>query len=135
MVKLESQIEMADRGKTVSPFACELAAIPADERLQHLATAQELFQSVERIRELKDGYAFQIRDTPGALIQAAQFVHQERLCCPFFGFVIEVEAENGAAWLHLTGRDGVKEFIRVEIAEFLGKEFSFESLLERESQG
>ena len=124
---------MADRGKNVTPFACELGAIPADERPQHLATARELFQSVERIRELDDGYAFQIRETPGALVQVAQFIDRERLCCPFFGFGLEVEAEAGSLWLRLTGREGVKEFIRAEIAEFLGEELTFEALLVAEN--
>ena len=125
---------MADRGNNVTPFACELGVIPADERLQHLTTARELFQSVARIRELNDGYAFQIRETPVALVQAAQFIDRERLCCPFFRFGLEVEAEGGWLWLRLTGRAGVKEFIRAEIAEFLGEKLTFAEMLVAENQ-
>lgn len=120
---------MSDGQRTVSPFACDLGAIPADERPQHLATAQSLFRSVKSIRELNDGYAFEIENKSELIVKAAQFISRERLCCPFFGFAIEIEAERGAVWLSLTGREGAKEFIRTEVAEFVGNESAFALLL------
>jgi hypothetical protein len=53
------------------------------------------------------------------LVTTAQFIALERLCCPFFGFGIEVEPEGGAVWLSLTGREGVKPFIMAEIGAHL----------------
>jgi hypothetical protein len=44
----------------------------------------------------------------------AEFITYERLCCPFFDLEIVVEREGGPAWLRLRGREGVKEFIRIE---------------------
>jgi len=52
-------------------------------------------------------------------MQAAEFIAKERLCCPFFGFAIEIEPEQGALWLSLTGRQRVKPFIRAEIGGVL----------------
>jgi hypothetical protein len=46
---------------------------------------------------------------------AAELVTLERLCCPFFDFAIEAEREGGPVWLTLAGRDGVKEFARIEL--------------------
>jgi hypothetical protein len=43
------------------------------------------------------------------------WVALERRCCPFFGFAIEVEPDGGPIWLSLTGDEGVKDFIRLEI--------------------
>jgi hypothetical protein len=43
----------------------------------------------------------------------------EKLCCPFLNFTLEVEAENGSVWLGLTGREGVKAFVREEISGLL----------------
>jgi len=40
---------------------------------------------------------------------------EQRLCCPFFGFRLEVANEGGAARLGLTGRPGVKEFVEAEL--------------------
>ena len=39
----------------------------------------------------------------------------ERLCCPFVRFRLEMEEDGGPLYLSLTGRDGVKEFLRGEL--------------------
>src|SRR5215210_5699326 len=95
-----------------SPMACNMGAIEPDQRNQHVATAGQLFHTVTDIRELPDGYAFCLPGDPNTLLKAAEFISLEKLCCPFLGFVIEVEAEGEHVWLRLTGREGVKAFIR-----------------------
>lgn len=115
-----------------TPFVCDMQAIPAHERPQHLATARQLFQSVESIREMPDGYAFKLPAEAEVLMRAAEFIRRERLCCPFFGFALDVEPEGGSMWLRLSGREGVKEFIRAEMGEFLGETADFASLLSTE---
>lgn len=102
-----------------SPFACDMTAIAPEHRGAHLATIEKLFQSVKAIRELSNGYAFELPNESDLLRLAAEFVAQERLCCPFFGFSIEVESEGGAVSLNLTGREGVKPFIMAEIGDHL----------------
>jgi hypothetical protein len=102
-----------------SPFACDMTAIAADQRGTHFATIEKLFRAVEDLRELPNGYAFKLSNDPQLLLTAAQFVALERLCCPFFGFTLEIEREGGAVWLSLTGREGVKPFIIAEIGEHL----------------
>jgi hypothetical protein len=96
---------------TEIPIACDLTAIPAEYREQHSAIAEQLFAAVLEIRELPDGYAFRLPEEPGMLLKAAEFVSLERLCCPFFGFVLEIEPAGGPLWLKLTGGAGVKEYI------------------------
>ncbi len=105
----------------VSPFACDMSAIEPDRRDEHIATIDELFRAVENIRELLNGYAFRLPNEPDVLFMTAKFIALERLCCPFFGFAIEVEPEGGAVWLSLTGRNGVKPFIVAEIGDHLTK--------------
>ena len=100
-----------------SVFACDMGAIEPGRRDQHIATAVELFQAVQVIKELPDGYAFRLPGETALLLKAAEFVSLERLCCPFFGFQIVVEPEGGALWVHLTGPEGVKPFIQAEIGE------------------
>ena len=101
-----------------SPFACVMSAIEADKREPHLANAKELFARVAEIRELNDGFAFRLNDSPDLLTKLLDFIALEKLCCPFFGFTISVEPEGGAVWFELTGREGVKPFIQAEIGEF-----------------
>lgn len=101
-----------------SPFACDMNAIRPDQRDAHLATIEKLFRTVESVREVANGYSFQLPNQSDVLLQAAQFISLERLCCPFFNFGLEVEREGGAVWLSLTGREGVKPFIIAEIGDY-----------------
>ena len=103
-----------------SPLACDMTAIAPDERPKHLATSRELFSRIEEFRELPNGYEFRLTDGPDLIANLAQFVSLEKLCCPFLNFVIEIQAEGGPVWLRLTGREGVKAFIREEIAGLTG---------------
>jgi hypothetical protein len=105
--------------ETESAFACDMSAIVPENRGAHLATIEALFRAVVEIRELTAGYAFRLPNDYEILVTAARFIALERLCCPFFGFGLEIEREGGAAWLSLTGREGVKPFIMAEIGEHL----------------
>lgn len=97
-----------------------MTAIAANERPVHLEKSRELFLEVREMRELSDGYQFRFNDEANLLKRVADFVALEKLCCPFLRFEIEVEAESGPVWLRLTGREGVKEFIREEISGLTG---------------
>lgn len=96
-------------------------AIEQEQRARHIATIDALFRAVLGVRELPDGYAFRLPNESDVLLRAAEFVSLERLCCPFFGFALEVEPEGGAVWLSLTGREGVKPFILAEAGGHLGE--------------
>jgi hypothetical protein len=113
---------MTDETRVVkeSPIACDMSAIEPELRAQHVATGKLVFQAASEIRELPDGYDFRLPADSGTLLKAAEFVSLERLCCPFLGFALEVEPEGGPVWLRLTGREGVKAFIREEVGELLG---------------
>ena len=105
--------------KKESAFACDMTAIAPEQRGAHVATIDKLFRSVQSKRELPDGYAFELPNNSDVLLTAAEFISLERLCCPFFGFELQVEREGGSIWLSLMGRDGVKPFIMAEIGEYL----------------
>lgn len=111
---------VADKTQKQSPLACDMTAIAPDQRPKHLATSRELFSRIEKVRELPNGYEFSLAGGPTVISQLAEFVSLEKLCCPFLNFVIEIEAEGGPVWLRLTGREGVKAFIREEIAGLTG---------------
>ncbi len=114
-----------------SPFACVMDAIEQSQRQQHLATAKVVFAAVNEVRDLPNGYAFRLPKASEMLRKVGDFIAFEQLCCPFFGFTLEVEREGGAVWLQLTGREGVKPFIQAEIGEFMGKAAAFPSLSSR----
>src|SRR5215213_2809333 len=106
--------------KNQSPLACDMTAIPPEQRPVHLAKSRELFSQIQETRELSNGYEFRFADELSVVKKLADFVSLEKLCCPFLRFQIQVEEESGPVWLRLTGREGVKAFIREEISGLTG---------------
>ena len=102
-----------------STIACDMSVLSQLQRERHLATSRELFSGLKQIRELPNGYEFRL-DGPSVIVRVGEFISLERLCCPFLNFGLDVEAENGSVWLRLSGRDGVKAFVREEISGLLG---------------
>jgi hypothetical protein len=96
-------------------------AIDPDKRARHIANSRSLFNGVTEIRELENGYAFCLNREFEVLAQVAEFITLEKLCCPFFGFIVEVAPEGGSIWLKLIGGEGVKPFIQAELGELMGK--------------
>ena len=96
------------------PFACSLTALTAAERAHHSDLSKELHSAVKDVRELDNGYAFQLSGDAKTISMVAEWVSLERLCCPFFTFQLEVASESKPMWLRMTGRDGVKDFMRTE---------------------
>src|SRR5262245_32876179 len=89
-------------------IACDLTAIEASEREQHFLTVEQLFATVQHTEELSAGYAFRLPTE--RLLDAAHFIANERLCCPFFTFTLHLEPNGGTLWLKLTGSAEVKQF-------------------------
>ena len=58
---------------------------------------------------------FQMDTTQISTGKLVEWIELERQCCPFFGFEIRWEGKNDLVWLHLTGREGIKEFILEEL--------------------
>jgi hypothetical protein len=92
-------------------YACNIDGIPLQERTQYRQLFEALLGAIDEKRELPDGYAFRIKGERITTGQLVEWINLERQCCPFFGFQILWEPENGPLWLRLTGRQEVKDFI------------------------
>lgn len=97
-----------------SPLICNLQALTPAEREQHQLLTRRLKTAVVSGDELEAGYRFRLR---GGLsfIELATWADFERRCCPFFDVSIGQEREGGTLWIQLTGRPGVKDFVRSEL--------------------
>jgi hypothetical protein len=102
--------------QTGSPFFCNLNAFTKAERTSHQDMSRRMLASLRGIREVPDGYAFDLDSHQFSSKDLASWVELERRCCPFFDFRIERRREDGPVTLQLTGRPGVKDFIRAEFA-------------------
>jgi hypothetical protein len=96
---------------TIAGLACDLDALDAAERDQQAATFERLRQSILEVAELPDGWAVRLPTTNDTLHRVADFIANERLCCPFFNFNLDVAPDAGPIWLRITGRPGVKAFL------------------------
>ena len=97
-----------------TPFFCNMNTLTAAERAEHAQLTIRLAESVLETAETPDGYAFEVDRRRVSLENLAAWIDFERRCCPFFDFTLELRREDGPMTLRLTGRDGVKEFIRAE---------------------
>jgi hypothetical protein len=97
------------------PVACVPSAIPAAERSTHFALARRLFaeMATER-RVLCDGYAF--RFAASELEAVARFVANERRCCPFMTFELEIAPALGPLWLRMTGPEGTRAVLDAQLS-------------------
>jgi hypothetical protein len=104
-----------------TPLACVPGAIPAAERRAHFALLARLF--TEAVRERRDatggagggaeGYAF--RFDADAFADLARWIANERNCCPFLTFAIELAPDGGPIWMRLAGPAGTRELLDAEL--------------------
>ena len=103
-----------------SPFACDTMALSPQERKRHFQELGPTLRSLRKnVRELSDGYEFEFPPDPTTFQLLAEWAIQERSCCPFFDIDLRLEREGGSFWLRLSGREGTKDFIRVDGAAWI----------------
>jgi hypothetical protein len=95
-------------------LCCDMTAMSANERERYRDLRARLEKTRDGTRELENGYAFRWPSDVVSLVEVAEFVEKERKCCPFLDFEIAVDRERGPIWLKITGREGVKAFLRAE---------------------
>jgi hypothetical protein len=102
-------------------FACNMKAMTPAQRKRHSEVLSPALQSAKlSVSELADGYAFQFRSDAKTFQTVAEWVGNERLCCPFFDFDIRVGDESAPMTLRISGPDGVKQFIKAELSGLVG---------------
>jgi hypothetical protein len=101
-----------------SPLVCDLTDIEPAQRAKHTALASYLFgEAAHGRQELADGYAY--RFAAELYDQVAAFVANERRCCPFLRFELELAADGGPLTLRLSGREGVKQLLHGGVQQLL----------------
>jgi len=100
-----------EAGRTTSVLTCNINGIPLQERARYGQLVEVLRHAIQKRRELPDGYAFQMDTKHMSTVQLTEWIELERKCCPFFEFEILRTRQDETVWLHLSGPEGVKEFI------------------------
>ena len=103
-----------------SPFACDTQALTPELRKRHFDELGPALRALRKgVRELPDGYEFQFPSDQKTYEMLTEWAHQESLCCPFFDINVRLDREGGPLWLRLTGREGTKDFIKVDGAKWI----------------
>jgi hypothetical protein len=101
--------------QNVSGFSCNLSALDQEQRKRHDSLAKDLFPKHVEVEELADGYGFRFPNNRSLFTALSEWATLEQLCCPFLTLTLELQRDHGPIWLRATGRDGVKDFLRVEL--------------------
>ena len=89
--------------------ACDLAA--RAEPQQHEAALATWRAAVVGTTELADGLAFELAPLEGLFEALTTFIRNERQCCPFFTFGLELPP-SGPVFFRMTGPEGAKQLLR-----------------------
>jgi hypothetical protein len=105
-----------------SPFYCNRLALTPEVRKRHFEELGPKLRSLRKsVRELDNGYEFEFPGDPATYQLLTEWAIQERLCCPFFDINLQLEPQDGPLWLRLSGRQGTKEFIKVDGASWVAQ--------------
>jgi len=99
----------------VDAFSCNLSALDQEQRRLHDSLAKDLFPKHLETVELPDGYGFRFPNDRSLFTALSEWATLEQLCCPFLTLTLELQRDQGPIWLRATGRDGVKDFLRLEL--------------------
>jgi hypothetical protein len=111
----EKEKKMSKSVTSESQIACNLNALDKEQRRRHQSLTEQLHAATQETRELPDGYSFRLPSDEATIQRTAEWITLERRCCPFIAFGIDVDREGGPLWLSLTGREGVKPFLKAEL--------------------
>ena len=102
----------------VSPFACNGLALSPELRKRHFKElGPALLKLKKSMRELPDGYEFELPADKATWQLLTEWVIDERLCCPFLDIELRLSRDGGPLWLRLTGRSGTKAFIKEDFEQ------------------
>ena len=90
-----------------APIACDLSAIPADQRTRHVSLARSLFGDEARVRTLENG--LEVTLAADELADAVSFIDNERRCCRHLAFTLDVPAAGAPPRLRVTGPGAAQE--------------------------
>jgi hypothetical protein len=104
------------------PVLCNPAVLSPLQREQLESSTAHLLGRSQETRDLANGMQFRFPNQPRLLVEIAEFIGRESLCCPFLNFTLEVKPAGGPVWLDLTGPEGTKQFLQGELGRFLAAE-------------
>jgi len=104
--------KIAGRERDSPPVACSLSAPDLEKRRELI---NSVFSGTLRMDDLEDGYAFTFPGSTEWAEKLVGMISAERACCPFLTFEVLFEPDGGQISLRVTGPEGAKTFIEMEL--------------------
>ena len=96
------------------PLACVADAISASERAAHRALIARLFANgAHDRRDAPRGYEYRL--DAAAVDDVARWIANERRCCPFLAFALEIGPDDAPLRLRITGPEGTRDLLDAEL--------------------
>ena len=96
------------------PLACDMNVFTPVQRDHHIQNTVHLIQELQSVQDLDHGYEFFFPKESETISRIAEFIANERLCCPFLEFNLNIGPSREFISLSLSGPAGTREFLRVE---------------------
>src|SRR5689334_7407604 len=96
------------------PLACNMNVFTPSQRDSHIQSTTQLIQVIQGKQEIENGYLFLFPNEAVFISKIAEFISNERLCCPFLKFTLIVNSIAEPISLSLSGPLGTQEFLRTE---------------------
>lgn len=100
--------------KSAFPLICDMDVFTPEQRESHIENTMQLMQAVQMVQEVENGYQFTFSSETELITKIAEFICDERRCCPFLGFTLDVSSDSQSISLSLVGPEGTQEFLRLE---------------------
>ena len=94
-------------------LACKLTSPELQKRKQDVLAS--LKEKVLDKSELANGYKYKFEGSDRIFDELVTFIKSERACCDFFTFDLSISDNKSNIALSITGPEGAKEFIKVEM--------------------
>ena len=102
---------------TDTPLACNMGVFTPEQREDHIRVTTQLVKAMQSVREIQNGYEFVFPNESHYITGVGEFIANERLCCPFLEFGLNIKSNDPSISLSLTGPAGTQEFLRAEFEE------------------
>jgi len=101
-------MEIAPKKKEI---ACKLTSPEMQKRKAEVIALLKI--KVLEKQELHNGYKYKFAGIDEVFDEVLAFIKSERTCCDFFTFDLSISED--ILWLSITGPDGAKDFIKMEM--------------------
>lgn len=97
-------------------LSCNMGVFTPAQHEAHGLNTMQLVQAIQSVQEVENGYEFTFPNDAETISKIAEFISNERLCCPFLKFTLNVFSNGEPISLLLSGPTGTQEFLRAEFS-------------------